>query len=361
MQKNKMTSIRSTPAIIQPAEGRRRIFIDPSYDFFGSNGLFNLNDPVLNRDDQLLPFHRMRQHMAGEGISVNTADFLFEIGDQDPRLSEYYSLGILDNYERVLSEKLAHLTAFVIMEPPVVAPQLYQALPRLSEVFDRVYLHNTTGDGYSLQGVDSTKLRRLYWPIPYNHVLEPYWETGDRMKRIVVINGSHNPHGRSREQYSLRIQAMASLAKLGIVDLFGRGWKRWWSRSAMWLPYWRNRRVLMSIYKGPCASKFEVLARYQFCLCFENMSMEGYITEKIFDCFYAGVIPLYRGAPDITKYVPAGAFVDCRKYPTWESMWEEITAIPPAAMEAMRFAGRQFLQSDSANLFYDSMQNLCTG
>jgi hypothetical protein len=122
MQKNKMTSIRSTPAIIQPAEGRRRIFIDPSYDFFGSNGLFNLNDPVLNRDDQLLPFHRMRQHMAGEGISVNTADFLFEIGDQDPRLSEYYSLGILDNYERVLSEKLAHLTAFVIMEPPVVAP-----------------------------------------------------------------------------------------------------------------------------------------------------------------------------------------------------------------------------------------------
>ena len=39
------------------------ILIDPSYSVFNSDGLFNLVDPILNRDGQLLPFHRLRMHL----------------------------------------------------------------------------------------------------------------------------------------------------------------------------------------------------------------------------------------------------------------------------------------------------------
>jgi len=250
------------------------------------------------------------------------------------------------------------LVAFVIMEPPVVAPSLYDILPRLTSVFDRVYVHNTSGDGYSLNGVDTNKLHRLYWPIPYDDVLEPYWENDRRMKRVIVINGSHKPLSKHREQYSLRIHAMAELAKMGVVDLYGMGWDKWWSREAMWLPYWKNYRALMSIYKGKCTSKFEVLQHYEFCLCFENMQMDGYITEKIFDCLYAGTIPLYLGAPDILEYIPEDIFVDCRKYSTWKEMWEDVGAMPIEKINEMKHAGRDFLKSNMAKRFYDSIEHI---
>jgi len=337
----------------------RNIFIDPSYRVFEADGLFDLANPVLNRDGQLLPFLRLREYMASKSIGVHTADYLFRDSSHDAEQCDYYSLGILDNFERISQEKWARLAAFVIMEPPVVLPHLYAALPQLTAMFDRVYVHNTRGDGYSLAGVDTSKLHRLYWPIPHDEVLEPYWGNEKRMKRVVVINGSHNPRSKVREQYSLRITAMAELSKFGVIDLYGMGWERWWSRSALWLPYWLNRRALMSIYKGKCVSKFEVLQNYEFCLCFENMRMDGYITEKLFDCLYAGTIPLYMGAPDILEYIPADVFVDCRKYSNWTEMWKDVAGMPAEKIQTMKEAGRTFLRSDMAKKFFDSIEHIC--
>lgn len=338
-----------------------RIYIDPSYPVFNQDKLFDLSDPLLNRDDQLLPFHRLREHLRLRGKSVHTADYLLSRDPGTKVRSGYFSLGILNNYERIAREDRATLKAFVIMEPPVVAPHLYQALPELTSAFERVYVHNVDGDGYSLAGVQQEKLRRLYWPLPYGKVLEPWWSQRDRMQRIVVINGSHRPVSFDREQYSTRIDAMTALAPLAALDLFGRGWERWWSREARWMPYWRNRGTLMSIYKGACVSKFEVLQRYKFCLCFENMAMNGYITEKLFDCLYAGTIPLYLGAPDILRYVPENVFIDCRKYRSWNEMWDEVKNMPASRVDSMRDAGRQFLGSELVRPFVDSLLNLGWG
>lgn len=344
----------------QQPTGREHLFIDPSYRVFDKDGLFDLVDPVLNRDGQLLAFQRLRERMQHKGVTVHTADFLLEANPTIARSGNaYYSLGILDNFERILRDGSARLSAFVVMEPPVVVPQLYAALPRLTSVFDRVYVHNTHGDAYSLKGVDQARLHKLYWPIPYDHVVEPYWSKRDRMKRVVVINGSHNPRGRSREQYSMRLDAMGELFASDAVDLYGMGWNRWWSRSALWWPYWRNVCAIGSIYRGPCASKFEVMQNYDFCLCFENMAMDGYITEKIFDCFYAGTIPLYMGANDLAKYVPAEAFIDCRQYASWTDMWNDVSSMPASRIESLRHAARDFLGSAQGAKFHDFIERVC--
>lgn len=42
-------------------------------------------------------------------------------------------------------------------------------------------------------------------------------------------------------------------------------------------------------------NKIEYLRQFMFCVCPENVSVKGYVTEKIYDAFAAGTIPIYYG------------------------------------------------------------------
>jgi hypothetical protein len=332
----------------------RLVFVDPPYKAYYEDRLFDHTDPVLNRDDTLSPFIRLREAFEQQGVSLHTADRLLQQANQE-QVSDYYSLGVLENYEQLRTRDDVRLRAFALFEPPVVAPYLYRVLPELTTAFEKVYVHNIEGDGYSLKGVDQSKLRKLYWPQPYKDVLSDFWNREDRFRRIVMINGNHKPVSYNSELYSKRIEALAALSKFGSVDLYGRGWERWWSRSSMWRPYWRYRRALMSIYRGTCESKFETLSQYWFSLCFENMAMNGYVTEKIFDCLYAGTIPFYLGADDISKLVPENIYVDCRNFDSWGQIKDKILQMPLEKIKAMRDAGRAFIQSKQGLRYYDSL------
>lgn len=327
------------------------VYIDPPYSVYYQNRLFDKHDKVLNRDDSLVPYIRLKEALADSGRILHTADYLPETNAS----ADYYSVGVMSNFQRLSQRADVRLRAFIIMEPPVVQPALYQALPDITAAFDEVYLHNTAGVGYSLHGVDQSKLRQLYWPQPINDVRESFWNNPHRQRRIVVINGNHIPRSRTSELYSKRIKVMADLAEHGLIDLYGRGWERWWSRASMWWPYWRHRRALMSIYKGACDSKYEVLSQYHFSLCFENMSMSGYVTEKIFDCLYAGTVPLYLGAPDIAELIPADAYIDCRNFGSWQEMQDQVMALSDARIAEIRNAGRQFLRSEAGQRYYNSL------
>lgn len=332
----------------------RMIFIDPSYPVYNEDRLFDIVNPVLNRDGTLMPFDRLRFAAAEQGIEVHTADYLMS-DKRKAAYNDYYSLGILEHYPKLIARQDVRLRGFFIMEPPVTALRLYRALPELTRYFERVYVHNTDGDGYCLKGVDQSRLHKFYWPQPLSDVIENSWGNANRLKRIVVINGNHIPRSLRGQLYSKRIEAMAHLAKMGVVDLYGRGWHQWWSHRSMWPPYWLNYRTLMSIYRGSCESKYEVLSRYRFCLCFENMAMQGYITEKLFDCFYAGTIPLYLGAKNISNLVPPAAYVDCRKFASWKEMCDKVMTLSGKEIDDMRMAGRAFLQSDEGMKYFNSL------
>ena len=38
------------------------------------------------------------------------------------------------------------------------------------------------------------------------------------------------------------------------------------------------------------------------------------MTEKLFDCFFSGTVPVYWGAPDVFDWVPADCFIDMRQF-----------------------------------------------
>jgi len=107
----------------------------------------------------------------------------------------------------------------------------------------------------------------------------------------------------------------------------------------------RQRQIVSSSYKGSCGDKIATLSGYRFALCFENTQIEGYVTEKIFDCFFAGCIPIYFGAPDIESLVPKETFL---KYEDFENLDElRRYLLKMTSQEGQRYldAAKGFLQS----------------
>jgi hypothetical protein len=329
------------------------VFIDPpSADFFGDQ-LFDTGNTRLNRDGTLEPYARLQTRLAKRGIACHTADFLRD-GRHLADNNHYWSLGATGDYSYLIGRTDVRMRGIIVFEPPLVMPGLYKRVADFTRDFETVYIHNTIGAGYPLGGVDATKLRQLFWPQPFATVDAAAWPQAKRINKLVVISGNHRPKYPGPEFYSKRIDAVAALAGDNAIDLYGRGWSRW-SRQSAWWPYLRNRRSLLSVYRGECRSKAEVLGRYRFSLCLENMPLPGYVSEKLFDCLYAGTVPLYLGAPDIAELIPTDAFVDLRDYPTWQDAWHDLHAMPEARWQAYRDAGRAFIEGPGFARYYDAL------
>jgi len=328
------------------------LFIDPSHSVFYDNELFKATSK-WNRDGQFAPFILLKERLAEKGVSVNTADYLLD-HQIAGRVNIYISFGLMTNYKKLSKQSDVSLQSFYILEPPVVVPQLYREMDSLSRCFDRVYVHNTDGIGYERYFSNQPNLRQFFWPQVQNAVIEKLWENRDR-SFLMMINSNKKSRSKDHELYSERIRALVALQSLGKVDLYGHGWdvpfyKIRKTRHLSYL-YWKRRKVLRSIYKGTVESKYETLARYTFAICFENMIMPGYVTEKIFDCFFVGTTPIYLGAPDIEKYVPKGCFIDMRDFSSYHELYTYLLSLSDKDISSFREAAREYLSSEQYQPF----------
>ncbi|KAH7056791.1 hypothetical protein BKA57DRAFT_522946 [Linnemannia elongata] len=62
------------------------------------------------------------------------------------------------------------------------------------------------------------------------------------------------------------------------------------------------------------------LAPYPFGLAAENSNCIGYITEKIYDVYASGSIPVYMGATDIADFVPEGSYININDFETYDDL-----------------------------------------
>lgn len=225
-------------------------------------------------------------------------------------------------WDRVQGPGSRSKTALFLWEPEVVVPQNY--VPHLHRRFARVF----TWSAELLQR--GGPYRSIVWPQPSG------WSVPDGPSfahRKLLVNFSGNKRsGHPLELYSRRVEVIRYMEVRypQQFDHYGFGW------SADF-PSWR----------GSVKSKFDVYPGYRFGLCYENMhSVRGYVTEKIFDCLRAGVVPVYWGAPDITDYVDGDAFIDRRSFDSTESMVRFLREMGEADWNRLREAGARYLRSD---------------
>ena len=144
--------------------------------------------------------------------------------------------------------------------------------------------------------------------------------------------------------YEKRIEAIVSFSVENGFKLFGRGWD-----SSRRVP----ARVIDSCYMGPTPDKHETLKGFRFNLCFENTRFDGYVTEKIFDSFFAGAIPVYLGAPDVTSLIPADSFVNVADFASPDELRDHLRSIGVNEAERYRDAARRFLASPAFDVFHE--------
>ena len=74
-------------------------------------------------------------------------------------------------------------------------------------------------------------------------------------------------------------------------------------------------------------AKIEFQKQYKFSIAFENKSAPGYITEKIWDAFLAGTIPIYWGCPNIGDFFNPASFINCHDYYSFDDVIEKVKEI----------------------------------
>jgi len=110
-------------------------------------------------------------------------------------------------------------------------------------------------------------------------------------------------------------------------------------------------------YQGTIDNKLETLKNYKFSICYENVTnIEGYITEKIFDCFRAGTIPIYLGANDIKNYIPESTFIDKRNFSNYDELYSYLSSIDEHKFARYQENISNYLESNQAEIF-DSKYN----
>ena len=117
---------------------------------------------------------------------------------------------------------------------------------------------------------------------------------------------------------------------------------------------------IMSCFKGSVLSKYQALSNYKYSICFENSVINGYITEKIFDCFYAGTVPIYYGAPDINKYINPKAFINFKDFSSIQDLESYIENLSDSDYEEYKKWGKYFIESESSR-FYNFLESAMLG
>lgn len=133
----------------------------------------------------------------------------------------------------------------------------------------------------------------------HTHIDKEYFINFDsfenRKKLCLIVSSISNPNNPNwnEHNYVKRHKLVQKLLNSDLdFDFYGRGWNN----------------ILDSRYKGHAENKHEILRKYQYSICIENVNEQNYASEKLFDCFLNNTIALYYGCPNAHEFYDKNSF-----------------------------------------------------
>jgi len=284
------------------------------YNIYNNNIMItNPNSPI--GDNLMYPFVYLGQFLMKNGHKINTID-VDDIRNFDAILFIDFPTFKNKYFRYLINNKFENLY-LLIFESQVIKPDNWNI--KNHKYFKKIFTWN---DYF----IDNKKYFKINFSSKIPTDLD--FDLSKKSKFCTMIAG-HKFKRHPLELYSERVKAIRWFEKNHPedFDLYGIGWGKYYFRGI--LSELDRFEFLTKLfkpnypsYRGVVRSKREILKDYKFAICYENArDIPGYITEKIFDCFFAGCVPIYRGASNITKHIPPNTFIDKRNFNTYEELY----------------------------------------
>ena len=274
-----------------------------------NNKIFDTDDPVMNRDNCLHSIHLLKSEFEKKGYDLSTPDI-------NPIETSDFVIYV-EMPKRLPKDTDIEKSFLIINECEVIRPANWNY--KNHRFFHKIF---TWHDDL----IDNKK----YFKTNFSQKILtiPNWYLPEKSKFCVSVIGNRVSN-HSLELYSERVAATRWFEKNHPeqFDLYGVGWDNPFPAlppriSRICQPLFKTFGNKYPSYRGRTPNKNAVMKQYKFSICYENArDIPGYITEKIFDSFFAGCIPVYLGVPNITDYIPAGTFIDRRLFPSYEHLY----------------------------------------
>jgi alpha(1,3/1,4) fucosyltransferase len=301
-----------------------------------NNKIFELD---YDRDNILLIFRKLKFYINQKGHNLNTFD-LVNLDNCDIIL--YFDIP-LDNYYKKYTQK----NILIILENKYIWPQNWQ-------LKNHNYFQYVLTWDYTL--VDNSKYFLYY--IPQDLSVSPYFSNKTRKKFTLISSNKINIH--KDETYNFRKEIISYFERNSLdFDFYGFGWDKIFPLNSFLMKISNKLQVTKYIslkryknYKGQIESKEIILSNYNFCFCFENaFNVKGYITEKIFDSFRTGTIPIYIGDSYINKLIPEDCFYYIDNHIVLDNYISMLNNIDQKTIDKYRRSILKYLESNDATNF----------
>ena len=312
-------------------------FIAKSYR---KNSIFDLTHP-WNRDNCFYPYYLLREKFKSHNIEINTSDI------------EGNGSRAFDLHMDIQNSTVSAPSYLLMLETPQVYPE-----NGISENWNRYCKVFTWRDDL----VDGKRFIKLNFPNPLIVPEIDGWSRRDRF--CCLISGNRTLAAQDEKiLYPERVKTIRWFEQNAAqeFDLYGIDWDipvvPSGLRGKLLRRLWRNLTHFIKLrpfpsYRGKVEHKREVLQHTRFSICYENVrDLPGYITEKIFDSFFSGCVPVYWGASNITDYIPVDCFIDRRNFIDTEAVYNHLKTIKEEEFYGYQQRIAKFLASDAAKLF----------
>lgn len=318
------------------------LWVDKPYQ---NNKVFDLNNSDLNRDNCLIPFFYLKNYFKNKKINLVTQDLCSTDNADFIIFSDFPK-----NHPKEL--RLAKKSYLIIFESILIKPENWNILNY--KFFNKVF---TWCDIKTSQSNFFIKTNLSYEFPELN--FKPF---SKRFRLCTIISGNKIVN-HPLELYSKRIEAIRWFEKNASSDfaLYGRGWDQYTFKKILKplnrISFLRKLFLFKKYpsYQGTVNDKKSVLSNHKFSICFENAKdIPGYITEKIFDCFFAGCIPIYWGANNIADHIPENTFIDFKKFSSYHDLHYFLKSIDEPQFQIYQENIKDFLSSDKSKQFQAS-------
>jgi hypothetical protein len=300
----------------------KKIALIPIYKTLEQNKIFDNRDV---RDNIFEPMEKLKLFFEAHKLSLNTND-INTIHTSDNFLFYRIDLGLI--VALFLQGKLKN-SIYLPLEPEIIDKfHSNKNLKSIAKIFGKTLTWND-------MVVDNKRIFKSYWSMPYQ--IQKF-DIDFKDKKLLANISGFKTSKKNNELYSERIKTIRYFENnyLEELDLYGMGWDK----------------ITFPSYKGVVENKSEVLKKYKFTLCYENMeNIDGYITEKIFDCFYANTVPIYWGGNNILDYVPAECFINRKSFKNNEELRTYLVNISESEYKNKIIAINNYLESEKYKLF----------